>query len=59
MSQQNTIFQQILQFAPRHDFAKCVKKYKDEALSKGFSSWSQFTAMLFGQLSYISQVYEE
>ena len=51
MSHQNTIFQQILQFVPRHVFAKCVKKYKGEAFSKGFSNWSQFTAMLFGQLS--------
>lgn len=51
MNQQNTIFQQILQFVPRHVFSKCVKKYKGEAFSKGFSSWSQFTAMLFGQLS--------
>jgi hypothetical protein len=51
MSHQNTIFQQILQLVPRHDFTRCVKQHKGEAFSKGFSCWSQFTAMLFGQLS--------
>lgn len=51
MSHQNTTFSQILQLIPRHDFEKLVNKHNGEAHSKGFSSWSQFTAMLFGQLS--------
>lgn len=51
MSHQNTTFGQILQLIPRHDFEKLVNKHNGEAYSKGFSSWSHFTAMLFGQLS--------
>lgn len=51
MSHHNTTFGQILQFIPRHDFEKLVNKHNGEAYSKGFSSWSQFSAMLFGQLS--------
>lgn len=51
MSHQNTTFNQILQLIPRHLFEKNVKKHKGNFASKGFSCWSQFNAMLFGQLS--------
>lgn len=51
MSHQNTTLNQILQLIPRHDFEKSVKSHKGNFASKGFSCWSQFTAMLFGQLS--------
>jgi hypothetical protein len=51
MSHQNTIINQILQLIPRHAFENCVKKHNGEYRSKGFSSWNQFAAMLFGQLS--------
>lgn len=51
MSHQNTTFRQLLQLISGHDFEKCVKSHKGDAYSKGFSCWSQFTAMLFGQLS--------
>jgi len=51
MSHQNTTLGQLLQLIPRHDFEKLVNKHNGEAYSKGFSSWSQFTAMLYGQLS--------
>jgi len=51
MSLQNTTFMQLLQLITRHDFEKWVKKHKGDAYSKGFSCWSQFTAMVFGQLS--------
>jgi hypothetical protein len=51
MSHQNTTFQQLLQLITRHDFEKWVKKHRGEAYTKGFSCWSHFTSMLFGQLS--------
>lgn len=51
MSHQNTTLGLLLQFISRHDFEKLVKKHNEEAYSKGFSCRSQFSAMLYGQLS--------
>ena len=51
MSHQDTIFAQLLQLIGRHDFAKVVRKHHGDAFSKGFTCWSQFTGMMFGQLS--------
>jgi hypothetical protein len=51
MSHQNTIINQILQLIPRHVFERTIRNHKAEYRSKGFSSWDQFTAMLFAQLS--------
>lgn len=51
MSHQNTIFKQITQILPRHEFEKSVRKHKGDFASKGFSCWEQFMAMLYGQFS--------
>ncbi|WP_020614782.1 IS4 family transposase [Sediminispirochaeta bajacaliforniensis] len=51
MKNNNSIFGQMLQFISRYKFQKCVKEYQSEKHSKGFSSWSHFVSMLFGQLS--------
>lgn len=51
MSHKNTTFRQILQFIPRHDFNKSVRKHNGNFHSKGFICLDQFTAMLFGQLT--------
>jgi hypothetical protein len=44
------MFSQILKLIPRIDFERVVKETGAEYASKGFSSWSQFVAMLFCQL---------
>jgi len=51
MNKYNTIFGQMLEFVPRSHFEKLVKEYKTEIGAKGFKSWMQFIAMLFGQIS--------
>jgi DDE family transposase/uncharacterized protein DUF4372 len=51
MSHKNSIFKQITQIIPRHEFEKSVRKYNGDFASKGFSCWEQFMAMLFGQFS--------
>ena len=51
MSHQNSIFKQILQIIPRHEFEKSVRKHKGDFASKGFSCWEQFVSMLYAQLS--------
>jgi len=47
----NTILGQMLQLFSRYEFAKAVKEAKTEWHSRGFSSWSHFVSMLFGQLA--------
>lgn len=44
------MFSQILKLVPRIEFERMVKQTGAEYASKGFSSWSQFVAMLFCQL---------
>ena len=51
MNKYNTIFGQMLDFISRSHFEKLVKEYKTEQGAKGLRSWTQFIAMLFGQIS--------
>jgi hypothetical protein len=44
-------FSQMLRLVNRHDFVESVKQHKAERYIKGFESWEQFVAMLFGQLA--------
>jgi hypothetical protein len=44
------MFSQLLQLFPRLEFQKLVKETQSERHARGFSSWSQFVAMLFCQL---------
>jgi Transposase DDE domain/Domain of unknown function (DUF4372) len=46
-----TLFGQVLHLIPRYEFEKSVNRHQAEKCSKGFSSWAQFAALLFAQLS--------
>jgi Transposase DDE domain/Domain of unknown function (DUF4372) len=46
-----SIFAQLLQFIPRLEFAAAVAEHNSERHARGFSSWTQCTAMLFCQLA--------
>ncbi|MFP4502583.1 MAG: DUF4372 domain-containing protein [Candidatus Hydrogenedentota bacterium] len=46
-----SLFSQLLEQFPRHEFARLVKKHQAEFASKGFTCWTQFVAMLFCQLA--------
>ncbi|HEO71303.1 MAG TPA: IS4 family transposase [Candidatus Hydrogenedentes bacterium] len=46
-----SLFSQLLEQIPRNDFARLVDKHQAEYRAKGFTSWAQFTAMLFCQLA--------
>ncbi|MGC9385267.1 MAG: IS4 family transposase, partial [Kosmotogaceae bacterium] len=52
MHQGRTIFSQIIDFMPRYEFDKFVKKYDGNYRCRTFSSWDQFLCMIFAQLSY-------
>jgi len=47
-----TIFSQIMDFLPLHEFRKCVKRYRGEYKVKSFSCLDQFLCLAFAQLTY-------
>lgn len=51
MNKEFTLLGQMLQMFSRYEFKKYVKETGTEYHSRGFSSWSHFVSMLFGQLS--------
>ena len=46
-----SIFAQLLQLFPRHEFQRAVKQHRAERHARGFTSWGQFVAMLFCQVA--------
>lgn len=46
------VFAQLMEFFPRHEFNKCVKRYRGDYRVRGFSCRDQFLAMTFAQLTY-------
>jgi len=50
MSHYNTIFNQLLHLIPRHQFESIVNKYEGDRYVKYFSSWQQFTSLLYAQI---------
>jgi len=58
MNQFSSIFSQLLQLFPRLEFQHLVKKTQAERHTKGFTSWSQFVAMLFCQLGHAHSLRE-
>lgn len=45
-----SIFSQLLELFPRVEFEQAVREHKAERHARGFSSWTQFVAMLFCQI---------
>ena len=46
------VFAQLMEFFPRHDFDKCVRRYRGNLRTRDFSCRDQFLAMAFAQLTY-------
>jgi hypothetical protein len=51
MIQPTSLFAQILSLVKKTEFQQIVEKHNAEYGTKGFSSWTQFTSMLFGQFA--------
>lgn len=47
-----TIFSQVMDFFPLHEFRKCVQRYRGDYKVKNFSCLDQFLAMTFAQMTY-------
>lgn len=52
MNTGKTIFSQLMDFVPRHDFHQCVQRYDGNRRVRTFSCWDQFLCMAFAQLTY-------
>ena len=52
MFQDKLVFAQLMEFLPRHDFDKCVRRYRGNYRTRDFSCRDQFLAMAFAQLTY-------
>jgi putative transposase len=46
-----TIFAQLLQWIPRHEFEEGVLQYQGDKKVRRLSCWAQFVGLLFGQLT--------
>lgn len=46
-----TVFSQLMDFIPRHEFRAIVRRHRGERYAKRFSCWDQFLCMVFAQLS--------
>lgn len=58
MNRVSSIFSQILQLIPRLAFEARVREHNAERHARGFSSWTQFIAMLFCQLGHAQSLRE-
>jgi hypothetical protein len=52
MNEGRTVFAQLMEHAPHHQFRRCVERYKGNARVRRFRCWDQFLCMAFGQLTY-------
>jgi hypothetical protein len=53
-----SLFSQLLEQFPRHEFAKLVHKHDAERNAKGFTCWTQFVSMLFCQTAHADSLRE-
>jgi hypothetical protein len=47
-----SVFSQVLDYLPRHDFQQCVHRYAGDYRLRSFSCLDQFLCMAFAQLTY-------
>ena len=52
MNTGRTIFSQIMDFIPMHEFRKCVTRYRGNHNVKSFSCLDQFLCMAYAQITY-------
>ncbi|MFC1614535.1 IS4 family transposase [Gemmatimonadota bacterium] len=51
MNTGQTVFRQLLQFLPRHEFNLCVHRYRGEYRARSFSAFDQLLCLAYAQLS--------
>ena len=51
MNSGKTVFRQLLQYLPRHEFNACVHRYRGEYRVQTFTTFDQFLCLAYAQLS--------
>jgi hypothetical protein len=52
MNTGRTLFAQLIDHLPSHEFRKCVRRYSGDWRVRTFSCWDQFLCMAFAQLTF-------
>lgn len=52
MQKGRTIFSQLMDYFPKYEFSKCVKRYEGDKHVRSLSCFTQFQIMSFAQLTY-------
>lgn len=52
MNSGQSLFSQLIEHLPRHEFRQCVQRYAGNYRMRSFSCWDQFLSMMFAQLTY-------
>jgi hypothetical protein len=52
MNSGRTVFSQLIDFLPAHQFSKCVARYNGDWRVRTFTCWDQFLCLSFAQLTY-------
>jgi len=52
MNSGKTIFSQLMEFLPVHEFRTCVARYNCNYKANSFTCWDQLLCMAFAQLTY-------
>lgn len=52
MNAGRTVLSQLMDFIPRHEFNRCVARYRGHFKVQSFSCWDQFLCQAFAQLTF-------
>jgi hypothetical protein len=52
MNKGKTVLAQLMDYLPKHEFHRCVKRYKGDHYVKKFSCHSQFLALAFAEITF-------
>jgi len=52
MNAGRTVLAQLMDFIPRHEFKRCVARYRGHYKVQSFSCWDQFLCLTFAQLTF-------
>jgi len=52
MNTERTVFSQLMDFIPKHQFNQCVRRYRGNYRTRRFSCFDQFLCMAFAQLTF-------
>ena len=58
MSHVSTVYSQLLQLVPRHEFQMLVKRYEGDRYLKEFTCWRQFVTLLYAQIKKLDSLPE-